>query len=343
MFVSVLVHEVAHSILAEKYGIKVRKILLFVFGGVSDITEELKDYNKEFKMAAAGPATSFILAAVFGLAGWLVSEGVSIASIGSSEFSRIAIPVLYYSALLNAILGAFNLIPAFPSDGGRILRSILVRKKKDYNQATRSAANIGIAISYAFMGIGFLIFLSGDIIGGIWILVLGWFLKSGADSYLEQIQMSTILSRIHLRDIMNTNVIVVRPYMDREIVLRDFFHKYMKSSFPVVSNENRVLGMVTLAKVLAISDQNPHARVEDFMIPRNQIVIMNENMTAEDAMSQMTTKRIGKVLVCNEANELIGLVSKTDLLNVEIERQEIEDVLKKSANPKTNISGAAES
>lgn len=105
----------------------------------------------------------------------------------------------------------FNLIPAFPSDGGRILRSALVRRKKDYNEATKSAVNIGIAILYTFMAFGFITLLSDEIIGGIWVLLLSWFLRSGAESYLAQIRLTSILSRTYLRDIMNINIISVKP------------------------------------------------------------------------------------------------------------------------------------
>lgn len=338
MFSSVLTHEIAHSILAQRYGIKVREITLFVFGGVSDISEELKDYKKELKMAAAGPATSFILAGIIGLAWWLVSS----IPFGDTSVRNFVIPILYYSAFLNAILGAFNLIPAFPSDGGRILRSALVRRKKDYNEATKSAANIGIAISYAFMAFGFITLLSGEIIGGIWVLLLGWFLRSGAESYLEQIQLTSILSRTYLRDIMNTNIISVKPDLTANELLRGYFNKYMKSAFLVVDDGKRLLGLVTLARLLAVPETNLNkVKAEDVMIHRSDLIVMNADMTAENALMQMTQKRIGKVFVCKEeTDELVGMVSKTDVLNVQTERQEIAQTLRKSRSSNSKVSGA---
>lgn len=338
LFSSVLTHEIAHSILAQRYRIKVREIVLFVFGGVSDISEEPKDYKKELKMAAAGPATSFILAGIFGLAWWLVSS----IPFGEPSVKNFVIPILYYGAFLNTILGAFNLIPAFPSDGGRILRSALVRHKKDYNEATKLAANIGIAISYAFMAFGFITLLSGEIIGGIWILLLGWFLRSGAESYLAQIQLTSILSRTYLHDIMNTNIISVRPDLTADELLRDYFSKYMKSAFPVVDERSRLLGLVTLARLLAVPETNlSKVKAEEVMIHRSDLVVMNAGMTAESALMQMTQKHLGKVFVCEEeTDELVGVVSKTDILNVEAERQEIAQTIRKSGSSNSKVSGA---
>ncbi len=337
MFSSVLVHEIAHSILAQRYGVKVREIVLFVFGGVSDISEELKDYKKELKMAAAGPVTSFILGGIFGLAWWLMSS----IPIGEMSIRNFVIPILYYGAFLNMILGAFNLIPAFPSDGGRILRAILVRRKKDYNEATKSAANVGIAISYAFMAFGFITLLSGEIIGGIWVLLLGWFLRSGAESYLAQIRLTSILSRTYLRDIMNTNVISVKPDLAADELLRDYFNKYMKSAFPVVNERKKLLGLVTLARLLAVPEANLNrVKAEDVMIHRSDLIVMNADMTAENALTQMTQKRMGKVFVCKEdTDELVGMVSKTDVLNVEMERQEVAQTIRKSGSSNSKVSG----
>lgn len=328
MFISVFIHEVAHSVLAERYGVKVREIILFVFGGVSDITDELKDYRKELKMAAAGPITSFLLAGIFGLAWWLTltTHPIDIST-------RIIVPILYYSALLNAILGAFNLIPAFPSDGGRILRSILVSRKKDYNESTRTAANVGIAISYAIIGIGFIILFSGDLFGGIWIMLLGWFLKGGADSYLAQIQLTSILSKIYLRDILNTNIISVQPHITGEELLRDYFKKYMKSAFPVVDERNKLQGLVTLARLLSVPEKNlSKIKAQEVMIKLEElIIIVDPNTTAENALMQMTQKRLGKVFICKESGELVGMVSKTDILNLEMERQEIAQTIKRAS------------
>ncbi|HEY7226927.1 MAG TPA: site-2 protease family protein, partial [Nitrososphaeraceae archaeon] len=133
LFSSVILHELAHSIVAIRYGIKVRQIVLFIFGGVSDIEEEPKEFQKEFKIAVVGPLTSFGLAGIFSLFSFIIEN---IIGIGTSTALQAIGVVLYYGALANIMLGAFNLIPAFPLDGGRVLRATLVKRKRDYDAAT---------------------------------------------------------------------------------------------------------------------------------------------------------------------------------------------------------------
>ena len=152
LFSSVILHELAHSIMAIRYGIKVRQIVLFIFGGVSDIEEEPKEFQKEFNIAIVGPLTSFGLAGIFSLFSFIIED---IIGIGTSTALQAIDVVLYYGALVNIMLGAFNLIPAFPLDGGRILRATLVKRNRDYDAATRSVIRISIIISYALMGFGF--------------------------------------------------------------------------------------------------------------------------------------------------------------------------------------------
>jgi Zn-dependent protease/predicted transcriptional regulator len=325
LFVSVLVHELAHSKLATRYGIRVNQIVLFLFGGVSDIAGELKDYRKDAKMALAGPLTSFAISAAFAL----VFFAITIFIPDANAPVKVVQGIFYYGAIINVMLGAFNLIPAFPSDGGRILRALLVRSKKDYNAATITAAKVGIAISYGFMAIGFVVMLAGSFIGGLWILMIGWFLMSGAQSYVSQIQLSTVLSSLRLRNIMNTNIIAVNATFPADHLLETYFRQHMKSAFPIVDDKNMLLGMVTLRKLLQ-TDANLRAKLSaaEVMIPRKDLSVMSPDATADLALMQMTKTKIGKVFVCDDDGRLVGLVSKTDLLNVEAERSEIMQTLK---------------
>jgi Zn-dependent protease len=148
LFLSVLIHELAHSLIAQSYGIRVNQIMLFIFGGVSDIEEEPKDSKKEFKMAIAGPLTSLSLSSFFALLWWVTKAVITPTSLLSSppmaddistSLLTMSNALLYYSFVLNLILGIFNLIPAFPMDGGRILRSLLYNKNKNYDKSTRIA------------------------------------------------------------------------------------------------------------------------------------------------------------------------------------------------------------
>jgi Zn-dependent protease len=212
LLVSVLLHELAHSIVALRYGLKVSEIVLYIFGGVSVIKEQeeaSKDFHKEFRIAVVGPIASFVIAAIFTISFFLLtlmsSESTitttTTADITSSNYTLtiIAAGLLQYGALVNMILGGFNLIPIFPSDGGRILRSVLLRlKKNDYDKSTKITVRIGIMTSYVFMGFGFFNLISGSPISGIWILIIGWFLISRARSYLAQFERRSSLSGVEV-------------------------------------------------------------------------------------------------------------------------------------------------
>jgi Zn-dependent protease/CBS domain-containing protein len=320
LFVSVFLHELMHSIVALRYGMKVRQIILFIFGGVSDIQEETKDFRKEFRIAAAGPVASFAIAGIFAAIWWPISQT-------NANFPVIE-GVLLYGAIVNVLLGAFNLIPAFPLDGGRILRAGLIRWKKSYNEATRIAAKVGIAISYGFMGIGFFAMLFGSFISGIWILLIGWFLNSGAQSYLAQHELTSVLATVRLQDIMNSRVIAVGKDMSISELLERYFGRYMKSSFPVLDDSGRLLGMVTVQKALDVPEHSRQSvRVAEIMIPASQLAIMLPETPADQGLTEMLRTGTGKIFVCNAQGTMLGLVSKTDIMDVAKERQELQEKL----------------
>jgi Zn-dependent protease/CBS domain-containing protein len=325
LFFSILVHELAHSLIAIRYGLKVRQIILFIFGGVSDIDEEketTENFRKEFKIAVVGPLTSFIIATIFASIWWLLSQiGPELGE--ATIIKQMATGVLFYGAIVNTLLGAFNLIPAFPLDGGRILRSALQRWKRDYDQATKIAVKIGIWISYGFMGFGFLSILGGAFIGGIWLILIGWFLNSGAQSYLYQREITSVLSGVRLIDVMNTRVIAVREGTNVDELLRNYFNTYMKSAFPVLNTQGELLGMVTLKEVMDVPEDRRHkVKVEEIMMPRKHLIILTPDRKADEALMQMTRRHMGKVFVCDKEGKLLGLISKTDIMNVVNERKE---------------------
>lgn len=348
LFISVLLHELAHSLVAMRYGLKVRQIILFIFGGVSEIDEEekiTKDFRKEFKIAVAGPVTSFVIAATLGSIWWVVFPQANAATVANIVEPTMIILVmaegiLFYGTIANLLLGAFNLIPAFPLDGGRILRAALVRWKKDYIQATKIAVRLGIWISYGFMGVGFLSVLGGSFTGGIWLILIGWFLNNGAQSYQYQSEISSALAPISLKDIMNTNIIFIRQGTKVDEALRSYFQLYMKSAFPVLRIKdstidnlhihNLLVGMVTLKQVLDVPENiRRQVNVEDIMVPKDSLIVMEPYRKADEALMQMTQRHMGKVFVCTKEGQLIGIITKTDIMNVVDERKEFTQTLAK--------------
>lgn len=327
LFVSVILHELAHSIMAIRYGIKVRQIVLFIFGGVSDIEEEPRDFRKEFKIAIVGPVTSFALVGIFSFLRFLI-ESIAVGTDAPTILQAID-AILYYGAVVNLMLGAFNLIPAFPLDGGRILRAVLIKYKRDYDSATRIVVRISIIISYSLMGIGFLGIVTRSFVGGLWILLIGWFLNSGAQSYLQQQELVSVLSGVRLRDFMNTNIIAVRKGSNLNEIFRNFFEAYMKTAFPIIDHSGSLLGLITLPIATGVSKDKRHLTiVDDIMIPRNELILMNHNSNAYQALNEMARRKMNMVFVCDAAGKIQGLITKTDILGIAAERQKYFRTLK---------------
>ena len=325
LFGSVILHELAHSIVAIRYRIQVRQIILFIFGGVSDIEEEPRDYQKEFKIAVVGPLTSFGLAGIFSLFSFII-EGIP-GSDSSITLQAIDV-VLSYGATVNIMLGGFNLIPAFPLDGGRILRAGVVRWKKDYDKATRIVVSTSIIISYALMAFGFISIVTRSFIGGLWILLIGWFLNAGAQSYLQQQELGSILSGVRLRDIMNTNIITVKKGANLHDVFTNYFEVYMKTSLPVVDDAGSLLGLVTLPTATSIPEEKRKVTVvDDIMVARGDLIVMDLNKNAYEALNEMARRKMNMVFACNAEGKIEGLVTKTDILNIAAERQKYFQIL----------------
>ncbi|HJU60167.1 MAG TPA: site-2 protease family protein [Nitrososphaeraceae archaeon] len=333
LFISVLLHELSHSILSIRYGIRVHQIILFIFGGISDIKDETKDFKKEFNIAVVGPLTSYALSGLF----WILF--ITISYLGDSDqdiggegggYLTLLEGIFFYSSVINLIVGTFNLIPAFPLDGGRMLRAGLTKWKKDFDQATSIASKIGIGISFGIMGLGFLAILRGAFLGGFWLIIIGWFLNSGAQAYLQQNELSNQLKGIKLKEIMNRNFIAVKPDLYISDLISNYFNVYWKSAFPVINDENQLMGMITTDAVfkedrIAIKNK----KVQDLMIPSSELIVMSENKEVNDALMQLFRKGMSRIFIVNNQSQLIGLISKTDILNLAQERSEILQTTKK--------------
>lgn len=362
LFISVLLHELAHSILSLRYGLGVKQIVLFIFGGVSDITEETKDYHKEFRISIIGPLTSFALSGIFAVA-WFISLQIAgqaaapvlditlglektgaMNNINSGQvidtsfvISRVIAGVLLYGAIVNAMLGAFNLLPAFPLDGGRILRTALVRGGRSYDEATRIATKVGIGISYGLMSLGFVTMLTSSFIGGLWLLLLGWFLQSGAQTYRQQVELAHILSGVRVGKIMNTAFVPVDPSVTVNELFTNYFNIYRKSEFPVTDGEGHLLGAVSTKEAMGVPPHSVNVvRVLEIMIKVDDLIVMDQNSYGDEALRRMSKENKSRVFVCSKNNnnnkgrigktlfKLIGIISKTDLFNAAIEWQEYE-------------------
>lgn len=322
LFVSILLHELSHSLLSIRYGIQVNQIILFIFGGISDIKDETKEFKKEFKIALAGPLTSYALSGLF----WILFIIVSFLNDNQQNIGNSLSAVegiLLYSSMVNLIIGSFNLIPAFPLDGGRMLRAGLTKWKNDFDLATGIASKIGIAISFGIIGLGFIAIVKGSFLSGFWLIIIGWFINSGAQTYLEQNELSTRLKGIKLREIMNINFIAVNPDLKLSELIRDYFNVYWKSAFPVINDDKQLVGMITTD---AISKKNrieyENKKVSEMMIPVSDLIVMSSDKEINDALKQLFRKRMSRVFIIDQQSQLVGLVSKSDILHLAQERKE---------------------
>jgi Zn-dependent protease len=314
LFASVLIHELSHSYVAKKNGLPIARITLFFFGGVSEMTEEPKDPGLEVRMAAAGPLMSFLIAGVLG-AMWYLGQ------LGKAPI--IITAIVGYGALINAILGAFNLLPAFPLDGGRVFRGSIWKHSNNLIRATRIATRLSEALSLLMMLGGFLAIILGDFVDGIWIVVLGWFIKSGADTSLRQTLIGETLSGVTVNDIMTRQVSTIPPEITVQQVVSDYFLVHPHGGYPVVK-DGQTLGLVTLQCVRAIpKEMRSVETVAQAMIPLERTVITQPSLSALDALQKMAREKVGRLLVVQDGR-LLGIVTRGDLMRTIQARQEFD-------------------
>jgi Zn-dependent protease/predicted transcriptional regulator len=313
LFVSVFLHELSHSYIAKKNGLPIARITLFFFGGVSEMKEEPKDPKLEVRMAAAGPLTSFLIAIVLG-ALWYLNVLLS----GPVPITA----TLKYAAYLNGVLGAFNLIPAFPLDGGRVLRGSLWQRSKNLLSATANATRVSEAISLVMMALGLFFVVFGDFIDGLWIIFLGWFIRSGAETSLRQTRLTESLAGVRVGDIMTKDLLSVSPDASVQQLVTDYFLVHPHGGYPVTSN-GKLLGVVTMSSVRSIPREKREVeRVSQAMVPFDRTVTVSPTTTAVDALQLMAKSGVGRLIVM-DGDKMAGMVTRGDLMKAMRTRQEL--------------------
>jgi Zn-dependent protease/CBS domain-containing protein len=306
LFASLLAHELSHSIVAKRHNLPIQGITLFIFGGVAHLEEEPASPSVEFKMAIAGPAMSLLLALFF----WAVQKLLALSPL-PYYFSAIA----FYLTFINLAVAVFNLIPGFPLDGGRVLRSVLWAIFKDVAKATRIASAFGRAFALLMMALGLLYFFNGYFINGLWLIFIGLFLQEAATSGYRQLMLKKILSGIPVRAIMTREVIAVPPDLTINRLLDDYFFRFRFAAFPVVE-EDKLLGLVTFHAVKEIArDKWEEVAVKEIMVPLNSRLLIRPDIDAVHALGRIAANGYGRLLVV-EKQQLIGLVSQRDILRL---------------------------
>jgi len=301
-FGSVLVHELAHAVVAQARGIRVQDITLFLFGGATRAKVESRGPGDEFLIALVGPLTSGLLAGLFGI----------VTGLGRDVLSRPLAGTFGYLAWTNLLLAGFNLVPGFPLDGGRLLRAALWRATGSLARATRVASMAGQGVGWLLVAAGVAWLLAGDLAGGIWFAFIGWFLVQAARSSYQDLQLQQLLRGVEAEAVMASDLVRIPPELSLQEAVDDYFMRYDHSGFPVEEG-GRTIGLLTLRGVRRVPrEQWPTRRVRDHMVPLNEQVVVAPEARMDGVVGKLQDGQANRVLVV-EDGEVVGIITPSDL------------------------------
>jgi Zn-dependent protease len=305
-FASVLAHELSHALVARRFGLRVRDITLFIFGGAASLEGDAQRPRDEALIAAAGPLTSLAIGAVMlGIA--IVVDQPQVAAIAGSL------------GFINLTLGLFNLIPGFPMDGGRILRAVLWKVRGDKNTATRSAAVIGRLFGYLLIAAGiFLIFQGGNPFNGVWLALIGWFLSNAAESAVAQLSVEHALHGIKVREVMESDPPAISPNETVADLVNERLIRGGQRSFVVSHADGGLAGIVTLSDVRRVPRENwEAARVTDIMTRYADLATIGPDAELEAALKLLQEREVNQLpVVTDEGRTVVGLLTRAGILRL---------------------------
>ena len=301
-FASVLIHELAHSLVALKQGEEVRSITLFILGGVAEIKDEPRKPSREFYMALVGPLSSLGIALVF-LALWYWLRTIS----------QPLAALCRYLALINLILGIFNLIPGFPMDGGRILRAVVWKITGNLRRATRVASVTGQAVAFLMIVFGMWQILRGFFFNGMWIALIGWFIHSAATRGYQQVLMKDMLKDLRAKDLMNRDFETVSTNLSVQELVEDYVLKKKERAF-LVSDAGDLQGIVCLEDIKTVApERRASTRVKDIMTPREKLDTVSPDDNGNEVLSKLSSRNVRQIPVMEEG-EVQGILCRGDVL-----------------------------
>ena len=317
LFISIVAHEFCHSVVARKFGMPMKGITLFIFGGVAEMGDEPPTAKAEFMMAIVGPLSSLVIGGVC----YLIYRGGQ-----SAGWDTPVTAVTYYLFYINIILAAFNLLPAFPLDGGRVLRAILWGAKNNLRWATRVSSAIGTAFGLGLIFLGVLRFVGGDVIGGVWMFLIGMFLRSAAQMSYQQLLVRKALEGETVRRFMTANPVTAPDSITVAELVENYIYKYHHKMFPVMAGE-KLAGCITTRQVQEIPREDwGRETIREAASPCSAENSISPGTDAIKALGMMNQSGVSRLLVV-EGGRLLGLVTLKDLLvffslKVELEEQD---------------------
>lgn len=315
LFLSIIIHEFTHSVVARKYGIPMKGITLFIFGGVAEMSEEPTSAKAEFMMAIVGPLSSFGLA-VFSLLFFAVGT--------RGDWPVPVIGVARYCIFINSLLAVFNLIPAFPLDGGRVFRSILWYFKGDLRWATRISSGIGSLFGILLIVYGFWRMFGADLIGGMWMILIGIFLQNAARMSYQQLIVRKAFEGEPVSRFMKSDPVTVSPATSVEELVEDYIYHHHYKIFPVVDS-GKLLGCVFMEQVKEVPREERKKRtVSELMRPCSSEITIDSKTDAMKLLTVMNQTGAKRFMVV-ENGRLVGIVSSTDMLSLLSLKTEFEE------------------
>jgi Zn-dependent protease len=302
LFASILLHELGHALVARRYGIRVVEIDLWLLGGVARMEGEARAPGDELRYALAGPGVTAVILACFGGLDLLLP----------SSTSAMLRALVDYQVLINALILGFNLMPAFPLDGGRVARAVLWLRSGDMQRATQTAARMGRGFGYLLIGLGALELFAGSL-EGLWLGAIGFFIVIAADQQAMGAEIRAAFSGVKAADLMSTPLVAIPAGLSVDRATTEYFARYRYTGFPVVDAQQQLLGIVTIDRVEALAPARRGLALVDEVVERDPQLVVGEDVDVAELLERPVFTRVGRAVVVDERGIAVGLVSITDV------------------------------
>jgi len=306
LLISIVFHELWHSLIARQFGLPMKGITLFIFGGVAEMTEEPPSPKAEFFMAVAGPISSIILAGIF-FGVWF--------GLGGTGFSPPVLGVINYLAFINLILAGFNMLPAFPLDGGRVLRSVLWGWKDNLKWATQISSKIGSGFGVALMLFGVFSFILGNVIGGVWMFVIGMFLRGASQTSYQQLLIRRSLEGEPVKKFMKSDPVTVSSSLSLEDLVEDYIYRHHFKMYPVTDGD-KLTGCVTIDQIKDIpKEERANHTAGEIAKACSDVNTISPEEDSIKALALMRKNNVSRMMVVDKG-KLVGVIALKDIMEM---------------------------